>query len=133
MILIYRLKITLNVYSTFFDISVQCICVLFTCFSYYGCCNFLDYRKYFILQLTNYYFCYQCLVESSLLSEFFILVSFQILDCCHFELSTCLKLLFPWYEYLVRAGWTPDGQHVWVQLLDRYCPSIGFHIDIFLS
>lgn len=43
----------------------------------------------------------------------------EILDCCHFELSTCLKLLFPWYEYLVRAGWTPDGQHVWVQLLDR--------------
>jgi len=43
----------------------------------------------------------------------------EILDCCHFELSTPLKILFPWYEYLVRAGWTPDGQFVWVQLLDR--------------
>jgi len=43
----------------------------------------------------------------------------EILDCSHYELATSLKTLFPWYEYLVRAGWTPDGQNVWVQLLDR--------------
>ena len=73
---------------------------------------------------------------------------FQILDCCHYELSSCLKVLFPWYEYLVRAGWTPDGQHVWVQLLDRslvswllmiekllynwHYPSLYFHSICFL-
>lgn len=43
----------------------------------------------------------------------------EILDCCHFELGTSLKTLFPWFEYLVRVGWTPDGQNIWVQLLDR--------------
>eukprot|EP00124_Ichthyophonus_hoferi_P004679 Ihof_evm1s546 gene=Ihof_evmTU1s546 len=30
-----------------------------------------------------------------------------------------LKLIFPWFEYLVRAGWCPEGNRVWVQLLDR--------------
>ena len=30
-----------------------------------------------------------------------------------------LHKYFPWLEYLVRVGWTPDGKYVWVQLLDR--------------
>jgi len=30
-----------------------------------------------------------------------------------------LHKYFPWLEYLVRVGWTPDGRHVWAQLLDR--------------
>ncbi|XP_068217006.1 LOW QUALITY PROTEIN: dipeptidyl peptidase 8-like [Palaemon carinicauda] len=30
-----------------------------------------------------------------------------------------LKQLAPWYEYLVRVGWTPDGKQIWCQLLDR--------------
>ncbi|MCL4129677.1 UNVERIFIED_CONTAM: hypothetical protein GTU68_057274, partial [Idotea baltica] len=25
----------------------------------------------------------------------------------------------PWHEYLVRVGWTPDGAHIWCQLLNR--------------
>ena len=27
--------------------------------------------------------------------------------------------MFPWLEYIVRVGWTEDGQFVWAQLLDR--------------
>jgi len=30
-----------------------------------------------------------------------------------------LHKFFPWLEYLVRVGWTPDGKYVWAQLLDR--------------
>lgn len=43
----------------------------------------------------------------------------EIWDCETFELITPLRNIFPWAEYIVRAGWTPDGQLVWVQLLDR--------------
>ncbi|XP_023345697.1 dipeptidyl peptidase 9 [Eurytemora carolleeae] len=43
----------------------------------------------------------------------------EILDCSQYVLVTSLRTLFPWHEYLVRAGWTPDGQNIWVQLLDR--------------
>ncbi|KAJ1955572.1 dipeptidylpeptidase, partial [Dipsacomyces acuminosporus] len=38
----------------------------------------------------------------------------------------CLRRLFPWHEYVVRAGWLPESpldkdrcQCVWLQLLDR--------------
>ncbi|GAM18199.1 hypothetical protein SAMD00019534_013740 [Acytostelium subglobosum LB1] len=30
-----------------------------------------------------------------------------------------LSTVFPWAEYYVRGDWTPDGQVVWVQLVDR--------------
>ncbi|KAB7496619.1 Dipeptidyl peptidase 8 [Armadillidium nasatum] len=30
-----------------------------------------------------------------------------------------LKEIAPWHEYLVRVGWTPDGMHIWCQLLNR--------------
>ncbi|CAM0135085.1 unnamed protein product [Umbelopsis sp. WA50703] len=30
-----------------------------------------------------------------------------------------LKDIFPWMEYIVRFGWMPDGDSVWVQLLSR--------------
>ncbi|XP_059490227.1 dipeptidyl peptidase 9-like [Neocloeon triangulifer] len=35
------------------------------------------------------------------------------------SLTRSLNCLFPYYEYLVRAGWIPDGTQVWCQLLDR--------------
>ncbi|XP_046397850.1 dipeptidyl peptidase 9 isoform X2 [Ischnura elegans] len=35
------------------------------------------------------------------------------------ELKHSLSELFPWAEYLVRAGWLPGGLEVWVQLVDR--------------
>lgn len=30
-----------------------------------------------------------------------------------------LSELFPWLEYLVRVGWTPNGERIWAQLLNR--------------
>ncbi|EPB85276.1 hypothetical protein HMPREF1544_07957 [Mucor circinelloides 1006PhL] len=30
-----------------------------------------------------------------------------------------IRVLFPWVEYIVRFGWLPDGQSVWMQLLSR--------------
>ncbi|KFM80750.1 Dipeptidyl peptidase 9, partial [Stegodyphus mimosarum] len=33
--------------------------------------------------------------------------------------SESLQTICPNAEYLVRAGWTPDGRHVWAQVLDR--------------
>jgi len=35
------------------------------------------------------------------------------------ELVQPLSSLLPLAEYMARAGWTPDGKHVWVELLDR--------------
>ncbi|XP_014248526.1 dipeptidyl peptidase 9 isoform X1 [Cimex lectularius] len=35
------------------------------------------------------------------------------------ELQHSLSHMFPWMEYVVRVGWTPDSEHIWVQLLDR--------------
>ena len=40
-------------------------------------------------------------------------------DVQKFELFFTLETFFPWLEYIVRIGWTPDGQYVWCQLLDR--------------
>lgn len=37
----------------------------------------------------------------------------------HFRLPVPLRVIFPWCEYIVRCGWTPSGNHVWAQLLDR--------------
>ncbi|KAH9244576.1 hypothetical protein BASA81_018017, partial [Batrachochytrium salamandrivorans] len=30
-----------------------------------------------------------------------------------------IRSLFPWCRYIVRAGWMPDGESVWAQLLDQ--------------
>ncbi|XP_047119036.1 dipeptidyl peptidase 9 [Schistocerca piceifrons] len=43
----------------------------------------------------------------------------QIYDVNVLELQYPLCVLFPWMEYLVRVGWTPSGDYVWAQLLDR--------------
>lgn len=51
--------------------------------------------------------------------EFKVNESRQIVNVCNLELQFSLSMLFPWMEYLVRAGWTPDSEYVWVQLLDR--------------
>lgn len=34
----------------------------------------------------------------------------QIVDVCNLELQFSLSMLFPWMEYLVRVGWTPDSE-----------------------
>ena len=43
----------------------------------------------------------------------------QIVEVCMLELQFSLVMLFPWMEYIVRAGWMPDAYHIWIQLLDR--------------
>lgn len=30
-----------------------------------------------------------------------------------------LKSLWPWFEYIAKIGWTPDGKYIYLQLLDR--------------
>lgn len=37
----------------------------------------------------------------------------------HLKLPVPLRVIYPWCEYIVRSGWTPDGNYVWAQLLDR--------------
>uniref|UniRef100_K1RE36 Dipeptidyl peptidase 8 n=2 Tax=Magallana gigas TaxID=29159 RepID=K1RE36_MAGGI len=37
----------------------------------------------------------------------------------HFQLLEPLLTFFPRMEYMVRAGWTPNGKHVYAELLDR--------------
>lgn len=51
--------------------------------------------------------------------EFKVNESRQIVDICMLELQFSLSMLFPWMEYVVRVGWTPDAEYIWVQLLDR--------------
>lgn len=43
----------------------------------------------------------------------------QIVDIETLELQYPLHIMFPWFEYLVRVGWTPDAKNIWIQLLDR--------------
>lgn len=58
--------------------------------------------------------------KSSLkLVEFKVSTSCQIINKRELEMSTPLNYLFPWMEYLVRVGWTPESDFIWVQLLDR--------------
>ncbi|KAL7315947.1 hypothetical protein PS15m_005106 [Mucor circinelloides] len=45
-----------------------------------------------------------------------------------------IRVLFPWVEYIVRFGWLPDGQSVWMQLLSRDQQTsavIKLHLDQF--
>lgn len=35
------------------------------------------------------------------------------------KLETPLEVFYPEIEYLVRAGWTPDGKYVWAQVVNR--------------
>lgn len=43
----------------------------------------------------------------------------EVVEIRWYALRHPLKEIFPWFEYLARVGWTPCGQYVWVQLLDR--------------
>ncbi|CAH1971216.1 unnamed protein product [Acanthoscelides obtectus] len=51
--------------------------------------------------------------------EFKVNEHLQIIDISHLELQFSLAMLFPWMEYMVRVGWTPNAEYIWVQLLDR--------------
>ncbi|QQP54099.1 Uncharacterized protein FKW44_006814, partial [Caligus rogercresseyi] len=43
----------------------------------------------------------------------------EICELTHFGLQNALENLFPWMEYLVRLGWMPDGENIWLQILNR--------------
>lgn len=51
--------------------------------------------------------------------EFRLSESLRITDICIKELQVPLNYLFPYLEYIVRIGWTPDSKYVWAQLLNR--------------
>ncbi|XP_033329268.1 dipeptidyl peptidase 9 [Megalopta genalis] len=51
--------------------------------------------------------------------QFRLTETLQIVNIDILELQYPLHIMFPWMEYMVRVGWTPDAQYVWVQLLDR--------------
>ncbi|KAF9929115.1 dipeptidylpeptidase [Linnemannia zychae] len=47
-----------------------------------------------------------------------------------------LYKMFPWIEYIVRFGWLPDGESVWVQILDRRQQNtaiLAIPLDCFMS
>jgi len=53
------------------------------------------------------------------LVQFRLGITFQYEEVSIKELATPLNFSFPWLEYIVRVGWTPDGEYVWAQLMDR--------------
>ncbi|XP_022085596.1 dipeptidyl peptidase 9-like [Acanthaster planci] len=53
------------------------------------------------------------------LVEFSVDTEGKIVDVTDKQLSEPLTKHFPWLEYIVRVGWTPDGNNMWAQLLNR--------------
>ncbi|KAL1403649.1 hypothetical protein pipiens_019270, partial [Culex pipiens pipiens] len=53
------------------------------------------------------------------LVQFRLSESLKITDACIRELQCPLTYAFPWAEYVVRVGWTPDSKYVWAQLVNR--------------
>ncbi|BFF88851.1 dipeptidyl peptidase 9 [Drosophila madeirensis] len=53
------------------------------------------------------------------LVQFVLNESLQISEICIKDLPYSLLAVFSWLEYIVRVGWTPDANYVWVQGLDR--------------
>ncbi|XP_049883213.1 dipeptidyl peptidase 9 [Pectinophora gossypiella] len=45
--------------------------------------------------------------------------SMEVTDIRWYDLRQPLKETFPWFEYLARVGWTPCGNYVWVQIVER--------------
>ncbi|XP_034486171.1 dipeptidyl peptidase 9 isoform X2 [Drosophila innubila] len=53
------------------------------------------------------------------LVQFVLNESLQISEISIKDLPYSMLAVFPWLEYIVRVGWTPDANYVWVQGLDR--------------
>ncbi|XP_017086832.2 dipeptidyl peptidase 9 [Drosophila bipectinata] len=53
------------------------------------------------------------------LVQFVLNEALQISEICIKDLPYSLHAVFSWLEYIVRVGWTPDANYVWVQGLDR--------------
>ncbi|CAD7092052.1 unnamed protein product [Hermetia illucens] len=53
------------------------------------------------------------------LVQFTLNESLQITDICIKDLPYSLTVVFPWLEYIVRVGWTPNSQYIWLQAMNR--------------
>lgn len=53
------------------------------------------------------------------LVQFVLNESLQISEISIKDLPYSMLAVFPWLEYIVRVGWTPDANYVWLQGLDR--------------
>ncbi|CAD6996342.1 unnamed protein product [Ceratitis capitata] len=53
------------------------------------------------------------------LVQFVLNESLQISEVCIKDLPYSLSVVFPWLEYIVRVGWTPDSNYVWMQGMNR--------------
>ncbi|KAL7729006.1 hypothetical protein ACLKA6_019840 [Drosophila palustris] len=53
------------------------------------------------------------------LVQFVLNEALQISEISIKDLPYSMLAVFPWLEYIVRVGWTPDANYVWVQGLDR--------------
>ncbi|KAF8778017.1 Dipeptidyl peptidase 9 like protein [Argiope bruennichi] len=53
------------------------------------------------------------------IAQFRVTATNEIEVLPYLQLSDNITSLCPDIEYLVRAGWTPDGKHVWAKVLDR--------------
>ncbi|KAJ6635497.1 Dipeptidyl peptidase 8 [Pseudolycoriella hygida] len=53
------------------------------------------------------------------LVQFTLSETLQITDICVKDLQYPLNFSFPWLEYIVRVGWTPDSKFVWAQIMNR--------------
>ncbi|TMW51961.1 hypothetical protein DOY81_002951 [Sarcophaga bullata] len=51
--------------------------------------------------------------------QFVLNESLQISDVCIKDLPYSLSVVFPWLEYIVRVGWTPDSKYIWMEGMDR--------------
>lgn len=53
------------------------------------------------------------------LVQFELTTILDIDNVCIKDMHNPLTYYFPWCEYIVRVGWTPDSMYVWAQLLNR--------------
>ncbi|XP_055680825.1 dipeptidyl peptidase 8 [Lutzomyia longipalpis] len=53
------------------------------------------------------------------LVQFTLSENLQISDICIKDMQCPLTYAFPWMEYIVRVGWTPDSKYIWTQLMNR--------------
>ncbi|KAH8419166.1 hypothetical protein KR222_007338 [Zaprionus bogoriensis] len=53
------------------------------------------------------------------LVQFVLNEALQISEISIKDLPYSLLAVFPWIEYIVRVGWTPDANYVWLEALDR--------------
>lgn len=49
----------------------------------------------------------------------FKVINSQVTDICNKDLQCPLTYAFPWLEYIVKVGWTPNSKYIWIQIMNR--------------